>query len=153
MLLCVIKLFKYLIGDSYHNSPHLRNYFRMKIQFKPIYEMAEVTHVMSNTVWKLNEIKDIPEDASFRLRIGTDVYQKRVIDDLLSDPNYVMAEGGEVANPNYECAECGAPTLEIGETNQFGTTLYFENEEGERLCKDCFAKPTPVPEIPDKEIS
>jgi hypothetical protein len=122
----------------------------VKIQYRPIYEMAEVTHVMSNTIWKLHEIKDISDDATFRLKVGTDIFIKRLVDDLLSDPNFVVAEGE--SNPNFECAECGTTTLEIGETNQMGITHHFENEQGERLCKDCFAKPKqPVPIKSDKE--
>jgi len=106
----------------------------MKIQFKPYYEMTSAKHALTDTNWSYLEIKDIPEDASFRQKINGQTIQVKVIDDLLASPNFVLADTGR--NPNFICAKCDGPALEEGYTDNFGTTL-FENEH-QRLCSKCF---------------
>jgi hypothetical protein len=109
----------------------------MKIQFLPHYEMAEALHVLTDTVWKYGEIKDIPDDATFRTRVNGETLYLRVIDDLLSSSNFVVAESKK--NPNYVCVECGHEALDAAFITPFDTIL--ADQDSGRICSDCFKNP------------
>jgi len=113
----------------------------MRIKFLPQLEINEVTHVLSGTTWRYGEVKDIPDDAVIRVKAGrtNDYCYVRTCEDLLSNPAFVLAEDN--LNPQYTCHGCGITTLLDGHCNPLdASTVLYADDEGQRLCVDCFFK-------------
>jgi hypothetical protein len=124
----------------------------MKIQFVPQYEFSEKAVHINSTLfegqypgisrWDFKEIKDIPEDLSFRANYGGSIYQVKLTDDILSSPSYVVVKSkGKAANPNFTCSVCGEPALtEYVLHPKDGTTPIPVEIDGKRVCIACFDK-------------
>jgi hypothetical protein len=118
----------------------------MKITYKPIYHSPESTHMLSAAhpkardyaVWAYNETKDIPDDLEIRAKVNGETLYFLLVDDLLSNPDYVLADG---RNPNYTCSRCDAFTRDEGARHPFNSLLdvSFPLEiQGKRVCRACF---------------
>ena len=120
----------------------------MKIQYKPLHEIDEITHVNSVaceqqfkgiSIWKYGEIKNIPEDLKFRENINGAVTYVKLVDDLLADVSFKPV--GKT-NPNFHCSVCGIETHEEAIASPDvrileGIPLEID---GKRVCKQCFKK-------------
>ena len=117
----------------------------MLIKFQPKFYQAEVEHLLSGDLWRYGEIKNIPDDRRIRVRMNRQAYYVRLTDDLLSNPDFILADTG--ANPNYTCCKCGIESREEGIASTYFSKLKpFEDAEGNRLCATCFdtfQNPTP----------
>ncbi len=120
----------------------------MRIKFQPKNHISEMVHMRSTvleklydsiSVWHSGQIKNIPDDLQFRERINGETHYVRLVDDLLSDRSFVLADTDK--NPNFICVKCGndtyteflpsyIPGIEKGIT--------VENQAGQRLCVKCF---------------
>ena len=118
----------------------------MRIQFKPVYEVNEIIHVASGMTWKLGEVKDIPENAQATLIRNGDAYVCPLIKDLLSHPDFVVAE--TKTNPEYLCSKCGRVTHDEFVFDPIAEKARFLEIDGRRVCADCFA----VPQVDDSNF-
>lgn len=69
----------------------------MRIQFKPYNAIAEVVHINSIalekqyagiSVWRMNEIKNLPDSLVFRENRDGQITYRTLVDDLLSNVNF-----------------------------------------------------------------
>lgn len=110
----------------------------MRIKFNGT---TSVIHGYSKLKWEPGEIKDIPDDQLLRIKRtskarGTDIEYRSTVDELLRNPDYVIADSG--INPNFTCVECGAFTREIATYNPLTNVPIVFQRDGHKLCRQCF---------------
>jgi hypothetical protein len=119
----------------------------MYIQYKPKYEMDEVIHVTSAQlrheikdihIWQHLEVKQIPDDAMVRIKIGPKVYSVKLCEILLEDSSFIDFEAGN--NKNFICVRCDKETFQpcIGHPRTDKAFPLFLDDD--RVCQECFLK-------------
>lgn len=109
----------------------------MKITWLPSIHMHEGVHALSKLTWQYGETKDIDPEETILVRVDSEAFRVRLVDDLLSSPDYVIAENQE--NPNYVCSVCGLQTRAESFAHKFMPNLAIPYEvDGQRYCPDCF---------------
>ena len=77
----------------------------MRIQYKPHFEIEEATHLVSGLVWSYGEIKDVDPSLTVRVRVDGMPVQVNIVEDLLSNSDYVDVDGVAPPQPEAPPAE------------------------------------------------
>lgn len=119
----------------------------MKIRYEPEQVTGEpAIHALSAlyppaqeySTWAAGETKDIPDDLTVPFKESGRRFRIRLVDELLSNPDFVLANG---TNPNYTCTRCGVLSRQEGVVhpfNRMSEVLYPLEIDGERVCNPCF---------------
>lgn len=118
----------------------------MHIKYDPIFAF-EIIHFYSTaydeiypgiSAWKPGEVKRIPDDLKIRMSIRSNEYYPKLVDVLLTSPDFKIVDGDTIVNPNFQCFRCGnAARDEMIIHPKSGCGIPLEID-GNSVCKACW---------------
>ncbi len=93
-------------------------------------------HGITGERWLRDEVRDIPDDETIRLKRNGEVkFVKHV--DLLFE-NYAFKDAATGKNPEYQCSDCGEETTIDYYRHPKSGQMVFNHFDGKRFCGNCY---------------